>query len=348
MRKAIEMFNNSRLPNGLTQSRYPSYIVQVIPTYSLLWVNMLHDYHMYKDDEEFEKKFVPGIKTVLDWWISKVDQNNMPTKMEWWNFTDWAVGYENGIPPGADDGYSAAVALQLVKALQDAEMIFRDLGYSEEAMKYSAIEKSIRQSVYKNCYVENKGLLAETPNKQKFSQHTNILAILTDAIPRPNQKDLMVKVLKDKDLIQTTIYFKYYLFEALHKAGLGNLYDGLLQNWTNQLDLGLTTFAEKDIEPRSECHAWSASPNHHFLKIMAGIYPLEPHFKKVAIAPNFGRTNMIDAQMPHPNGFVRVNIKKDKKNKIKGTVSLPDDITGVFMFENHEMDLKPGENEIKF
>jgi hypothetical protein len=27
---------------------------------------------------------------------------------------------------------------------------------------------------------------------------------------------------------------------------------------------------------------------------------------------------------------------------------LPDDITGVFMFENHEMDLKPGENEIKF
>ena len=31
MKKALEMFDNSRLPNGLTASRYPSYIVQVHP-----------------------------------------------------------------------------------------------------------------------------------------------------------------------------------------------------------------------------------------------------------------------------------------------------------------------------
>ncbi|QCX37669.1 alpha-L-rhamnosidase [Aureibaculum algae] len=346
MRKAIEMFDNSRLPNGLTQSRYPSYIVQVIPTYSLLWVNMLHDYHMYKNDDEFVRKFIPGMKNVMDWWTAKVDKNDMPTNMEWWNFTDWAQGYPNGIPPGADDGYSASVALQFVKTLQNAARIFSDLGYNEEAEKYLELEKRIRQSVVKNCFVKEKGMFAETPNKKQFSQHTNIMAILTDAIPKEDQKALMHNILDDKDLIQTTIYYKFYLFEALQKSGLGNLYSSLLQNWTNQLDQGLTTFAETDINPRSECHAWSASPNYHFLKVVAGIYPLSKNFEEIAIAPHFGDLKGFEAVMPHPNGDIVVNLKK-KGNKVKGEIVLPKGTTGIFKFNNREIKLTEGKQIIK-
>ena len=53
MRKAIQQFDDSRLPMGLTQSRYPSYIVQVIPTYSLLWIGMMHDFLMYRKPPNF-------------------------------------------------------------------------------------------------------------------------------------------------------------------------------------------------------------------------------------------------------------------------------------------------------
>jgi alpha-L-rhamnosidase len=35
-RQAIEAFNDSRIPDGLTQSRYPSSLVQMIPTFSLM------------------------------------------------------------------------------------------------------------------------------------------------------------------------------------------------------------------------------------------------------------------------------------------------------------------------
>ena len=345
MRKAIEMFDNSRMPNGLTQSRYPSYIVQVIPTYSLIWVDMIHDYHQFRNDDAFVKKFIPGMKTVLDWWTNKVDKTGMPTKMEWWNFTDWSPGFHNGIPDGADDGYSTSIALQFVNTLQHAATIFKDLGETEMANKYQLLQQKITESIYKNCYVKEKGLFAETPNKNNFSQHTNIMAILTDVIPKKDQKEVMQKILNDKKLIQTTIYYKFYLFQALQKAGLGNEYLSLLENWTNQLDLGLTTFAETDIEPRSECHAWSASPNFHFLTLVAGIQPNSKNFKEILIAPNLGTLKNITAKMPHPNGFVEVQLKRNK-NKISGNVTLPKGTKGTFLWMGRELKLKEGKQQI--
>lgn len=347
MRKAIEMFDNSRLPNGLTQSRYPSYIVQVIPTYSLIWVDMIHDYHMFKNDDDFVKKFTPGMKGVLNWWSDKVDETGMPTGMEWWNFTDWSPGFHNGIPDGADDGYSTSIALQLVHTLQNAVTIFSDLGLTEEANKYDDLQKKILKSVLDNCYVPEKGLFAETPNKERYSQHSNIMAILTDAIPKEDQKAMMKKILEDDSLIQTTIYYKFYLFNALQKAGLGNEYLNLLQNWTNQLDQGLTTFAETDIDPRSECHAWSASPNFHFLTLIAGIQPKSKNFKEIMIAPNMGELKMLKARMPHPNGFIDVELTR-VNSKLEGEVSLPKGTFGTFIWEEKEIDLKEGSQKVRF
>lgn len=346
MRKAIEMFDNSRMPNGLTASRYPSYIVQIIPTFSLIWINMIHDFYLYKDDDEFVRQYIPGMKTVLDWWINKVDESGMPAKMEWWNFTDWSQGFKNGIPDGADDGYSASIALQLVRTLQLATEIFGDLGYSAEAEKYLALERRIKNSVVKNCFVQDEGMFAETPDQENFSQHTNLMAILTDAIPQDKQKSLMSKILDDKSLIQTTLYYKFYLFNALHKAGMGNLYMGLLESWTNQLDQGLTTFAETDIEPRSECHAWSASPNIHFLKIIAGIYPGSKHFDQIVVEPNLGELNSIKAVMPHPKGEIKVELNR-KRDKVEGEIELPPGTSGVFKWNGKETKLKAGRQAVK-
>ena len=236
--------------------------------------------------------------------------------------------------------------MQFAKTLQYSAELFADLGFTDEASRYASLEKSIRESVVKNCWVLEKGMFAETPKKEQFSQHTNIMAILTDAIPQGEQKIVMQKILDDKSIIQTTIYYKYYLFNALHKVGMGNQYTSLLENWTNQLDQGLTTFAETDIEPRSECHAWSASPNHHFLKIIAGIYPKSKHFKEIMIEPHFNGLKAFKATMPHPNGEIKVELLK-KRKKLIGSITLPKGTTGVFKWNGKEMQLTEGIKEIK-
>ena len=77
----------------------------------------------------------------------------------------------------------------------------------------------------------------------------------------------MEKILAEPDLIQATIYFKYYLFRALQKSGLGDRYLELLDPWEKMLASGMTTFGERDTNPRSECHGWSASPCFDFLHL---------------------------------------------------------------------------------
>ncbi len=66
MRKAIEDLSHSFIPDGLTQSRYPSSDLQVIPTFSLWWICMIHDYWMHRKDDAFVQSHLEGIQSVIE------------------------------------------------------------------------------------------------------------------------------------------------------------------------------------------------------------------------------------------------------------------------------------------
>jgi hypothetical protein len=50
MRQALEQLDHSRISEGITLSRWPSFTQQQIPPFSLWYIGMLHDYFMYRDD----------------------------------------------------------------------------------------------------------------------------------------------------------------------------------------------------------------------------------------------------------------------------------------------------------
>jgi hypothetical protein len=267
--------------------------------------------------------------------------------LEWWNFTDWSEGYQNGIPPGADDGNSACISLQYVYSLQYASELFGHFGWEHEAQKCLELSQEVIDSVNAHCFEKRRDLFAETPGKKEFSQHTNIFAILTDAVPAEKQKELMKKILQEPDLIKCTLYFKFYLFRALQKCGMGDEYLNQLGPWKNMVDMGLSTFAETDINPRSECHAWSASPNFDLLHLVAGIHPAEPGFRSVTIAPNFGDLAFVKATLPHPAGRIAVDLRKTARNGIEGEILLPQNLKGTFVWRDKSVELKGGSQRIR-
>lgn len=74
MRQAIAAFDVSRSADGITASRYPSDLPQYIPSFSLWWVAMVHDHWMLRDDPQFVRRFLPGSRTVIDWFERHVDE----------------------------------------------------------------------------------------------------------------------------------------------------------------------------------------------------------------------------------------------------------------------------------
>lgn len=148
-------------------------------------------------------------------------------------------------------------------------------------------------------------------------------------------------------MANSTYYFDFYLIEALEKAGKAGQFLDELGPWKNMLDLGLSTFAENPEPTRSDCHAWSASPVYYFLSLVCGIKPNAPGFSSVRIQPNPGTLKQIEGSMPHRLGTIAVNLKKDKQNNLVGEVTLPENLTGVFIWNGKTVQLKSGVNKIQ-
>ena len=130
------------------------------------------------------------------------------------------------------------------------------------------------KNTIRNKYWDNKTkLFADTPEKDLFSQHTNTLAILTETTTGNEAIAIAKKLLADTSLTQATIYFKYYLHQALIKTGFGNDYINWLGVWEENIKQGMTTWAEiSNINStRSDCHAWGAHPNIELYRTVLGI-----------------------------------------------------------------------------
>jgi len=337
MRKAILDFYYSRTPEGLTQSRYPGNTLQIIPPFSLFWVSMVYDYWMHRKDDAFVRQFLPQIREILGWYARHTDQRkHMLGPMPWWNFTDWDNFGDWGIAPGADEGNSAIISLQYAYTLNQASALFAAYG---EPNNYPSTAKQIAGATYKLCFNTKRLEMANTPQQDSFSQHVGIWAILSGAIPRPQQKAVIRKLLTDTGIGQVTFFYRFYLVQALQKAGLADLYYRQLGPWRKMISLGLTTFAEKPGPTRSDCHAWSASPNYDFLATICGIMPAAPGFGKVLVKPAMGELTEVEGELAWPK--VKVHLVRTGKH-IHAEIILPGGLSGTFVWRSKSVYLHSG------
>ena len=223
--------------------------------------------------------------------------------------------------------------------------MFGFFGEKEKASRYLAIADKLATSVYKKCFDEQRLEMANTPEKKDFSQHAGIMAILADAIPQAKQKEVVKKILYDSSLSQATFYYRFYLTRAMIKAGMGDLYYSQLTPWRDMLKIGLTTFAEKPDPTRSDCHAWSASPEYDFLATICGITPSAPGFSQVLIEPKMGELTSVKASMPVPAGTITVMLMR-KQDRVHASVALPQNLSGKFKWNGKEVTLHSGTQEI--
>jgi hypothetical protein len=355
-RQAIQAFNDSRISEGITRSRYPSSVRQIIPTFSLLWVGMVHDFWMYRSDPEFVRAQLSGTRSVLDWFLQRQRADGLLGKILWWPFADWGTDFPFGMPPEDEDGGSSVITLQFVEALRYGAEMESSLGDPRRAELYRDAAERASRATYTLCWNQQYGLLSDTPKQKHFSQHANILGVWLDTIPRERQKNVLTNLLSVSDagytalgptppMTKATYYFRFYLARALDHAGMGDQYLRLLGPWREMVALGLTTWAEQPEPTRSDSHAWSAHPNYDFLAIVAGIRPSKPGFAEVTVEPHLGPLKHVVAAVPSPNGIVEAEFAVDN-SRVRARITLPSGVSGKLVWKGRTSALHEGTEEM--
>lgn len=351
VRNALNQMDDSRLAEGVTLSRHPSFSPQIIPTFSLWYVGMLHDYWMYRPDAMFVREKLAGTRDVLNFFGKYQTEDGSLKNTPYWLFSDWVnnkTQWGYGMAPKGKDGSSSVLDLQLLLAYQTAARMEEALGMKAYSDMYLKKAERLSKTIREKYWNSSRGIFADTPEKDVYSQHANTLAILTELVKGDEARTLAQKIISEKDLAPTSIYFKYYTHLALTKAGLGNDYLTWLEKWRENISMGLTTWAEiSDVSnARSDCHAWGSSPNIELYRILLGIDSAEPGFKTIKIEPHLGTLTKVSGEMPHPNGKISTSYSLEK-NKWKIDISLPQNTTGFLIWKGNRIELKPGSNALQ-
>jgi alpha-L-rhamnosidase len=276
--QALRAFDRSRIAEGITQSRYPCVDTQLIPTFSLIYILMIHDYWQYAGDDALVAELRPGIATVLNFWGRLLDPiTGLVTMSPYWNFTDWVDGWYAGSPPGP---ISSIINLQYLLALQAAAEIY-DASRSGSGEHFAARATQLKQRIFDTFFDARLGLIRDLPkdgNASPLSQHAQALAVLAGVLKsdqgRHAMKTALLGSLNDQKIDLASFYFRFYIAEALAKLKMGDHLWDVLAPFREAIGNGSTTWPES-LGPtaRSECHAWGSWPLYFFLRHILGVSP---------------------------------------------------------------------------
>ena len=340
-RKTLLIFDFSRMPSGLTQSRYSSKTRQMIPTFTLWWICMVYDYALWRGEPNFIRSLMPGVRIALDAFRSYEHTSGLVGAPPGWNFVDWMPQWPDGVPPDGAHGVSAAINWQVILAAKCAAALEDWLGEPELAARNNRWVAKLSKAVEKHFWDEKRGLYADDLSHRNFSMHTQILALLSGEIaPARAAKQLVPSLAKSSGLPEPTIYFRHYLFEALHSQNQGQEILPHLDLWFQLRKQGFKTTFETDPPEttRSDCHAWASSPLYHYYASIVGIRPGGFGFDSIVVRPALAKLGWAEGEMPHPRGTIRFRLEEDSTS-LKGWFEIPAGTKGTIHFGGQQQEL---------
>jgi hypothetical protein len=351
VRKAISTLASSRDMNGFTMCRWPSNLRLCIPSFSLWWIGMVYDYALWRGDKAFITSFMPSIRFLIDNFIGRFDEDGFlrghPQEL---NFIDWIDEWykrpdEWGIPPGMNDSVNASYNWLFVYVLELARKLEDYAGDDFLSKRWSGISRGLSEKLIRRFWDFEKGLFKEDDSGNHFSEHAQILAILSDNLEEQYLERLKQSLFSTDKLSRSSIFYKHYFFEACARLCRPDKILSGLALWNNFLEKGFKTSPEtpenKTFSQRSDCHGWGAHPIYHLISNIAGIKPLGMEFRKVQISPMMDTLSEVDVKCIHPEGVIEVKYRK-KAGKLYCSIDLPSTLDGEFRYGKDIIELKPG------
>jgi glycogen debranching enzyme len=213
-----------------------------------------------------------------------------------WNVPPfWSKPRETVFPESDPQGSSSVMDLHLLLAYGWAAQLERAVGEPARAEQHEKAAAALRATLHRLYWDDSRKLFADTAHHKNFSVHANALAVLAEAVTGDEARALMERALADTTLTRPTIYFRFYVHDALRKVGL--------------------------------CHAWGASPNIELYRTVLGIDAAAPGWQRVSLRPALGSLPQASGTIPHPRGELSVAYAV-KNGRLEPRIHLPAGVEG--------------------
>ena len=312
-------------------------------TYSLIWVQMLHDYYTYTGDITVFDETYSELGLLLERFNTYMGASGVLENAPNYMFVDWVEtdGYSLHHPPKAL-GQTVLNAFYY-RALTLATEIAQTVGDDAMAKKYRRRADLLKTS-YNRCFYDTEKhyyfsgsnsadttiappyhWLPENPLKRYYGVHENVLSVLYGLCDPFEKQRLLVRTLEDETLTPVQPYFMHFVLDAVYTAGLWSRYGmQLLEKWKTCLSRTEKGLAEGwDAFKGDFSHAWGGTPAYQLPARLSGIKILSPGFERISLKPNLYGLDQAYIRIPTRYGAIEIEQEKGKSPRI----TVPNGIT---------------------
>ena len=281
-----------------------------LPSYTLWWFVTIWEYIFHSSDAEFAEEIMPMIQKHAEWVDKNIDEEGFLGVGG--SFIDW-------VPIAQEESHLALQAVYLIArhALTNISNVMpdHDLDFTWTIPEIS-----------EDRFLDSSALI------------TKVLGILSGHVGAEKALDFLKSYELEDPLTPCSAYLLACLYADSNMPDKG--LDVIRKLWGGMLDRGATTFWEAvrceypdDFHKHlttftaygeyrmSLCHAWSSTPVEWFTRILLGVSPIEPGFRKAGIAiwaPE--GINKCEGSVSTPFGAIHVSwVRKDKDQIIVKT-----------------------------
>jgi hypothetical protein len=308
-------------------------------SYSLLWLQMLMRYYDCTGDAALVKELAPLVHGLLDTYTGYIGRNGIISEAPNYMFMDWGKleGFDLHHPPAViGQGYLTAFFYQ---GLADGVRVAKLCDQPDRAAKYSALRSDISRAFNRELWNDAQGLyrdgkpfqtsvkpgrwLPADKELETFSPQVNCLAVLYDLALPEKRAGIMRKVMDGKP-INCQPYFMYFLFDALHEAGV---FDDYAVDQMHRWHINPETQTYPEMWQSGDLsHAWGGAPLISMSGTILGVKPLTPGFDQVLIDPHACGLQWARGTVPTPHGPVEVSWNQKDRSL---SVTIPAGATGL-------------------
>lgn len=303
--------------------------MNAIPSYSMWWIIIQHDYFMQFGNREYLEKQLPYLKQLCQMLSMQIQDDGQDATPNL-RFVDWPT-------QGQKDAVDVGLQALHVLATKCAMRMFEILGEDAEA-------ELCRRDYEK---------LRKWPVHMVNAKQSNALAVWAGLL---DAKEVNEKSLKVGGAEGLSTFMGYYILMARAQAGdVEGALDTIREYWGGMLQLGATTFWEdfdirwlKNAAPidrlplpgeidvhssygghcyqglrHSLCHGWASGATSWLTKYILGIEIVEPGCRKIRVRPNLCGLPWVRGTYPTPEGVLEVEHRAQENGGIKTIVHAP-------------------------